>query len=123
MEEKLDFMIKYLTKESGKDPDIDMPVTLEEKEKLWRALCNIRMPNPISDEYLKVQDEYLQERLDNLEITDSKDVKTLDKLYPDSKIPNGDRMALWQGDITKIKADAIVNAANSKGLRMFPTTS
>ena len=118
MEEKLDFLIKYLIKDIGEDIG-ELPVTVEEKAKVWRALCNIRKPNPISSEYLKVQDEYLQERLKKMIVVDSKDVKTLDKAYPNIKIRNSNRMGLWQGDITRINADCIVNAANSQGLGCF----
>lgn len=118
MEEKLDFLIKYLTKDIGENVN-EIPITLEEKEKIWRALCNIRKPEPVSSEYLKVQDEFLQERLKTLKIADSKNIKTLEELYPDVDIKNGDRMALWQGDITRLKADCVVNAANSKGLGCF----
>ena len=76
MEEKLDFLIKYLLKESEKD-FTEIPVTIQEKENLWRCLCNIRSPYPISDEYLKVQDEYLQMRLKDLNIVDVKEIKTI----------------------------------------------
>ena len=118
MEEKLDFLIKYLL-EDIEEKVIEIPITLEEKEKVWRALCNIRKPKPISDEYLKVQDEFLNERLKEIKITDAKDIKTISELYSDKQINNGNRMALWQGDITHINCDCIVNAANSKGLGCF----
>jgi len=118
MEEKLDFLIQYLAKDTGEIVK-EIPATIEEKEKLWRALCNIRKANPISEEYLKVQDEFLQERLKTLKVTDVQRIRTLNKVYPDSDIKNKERMALWQGDITKLHIDCIVNAANSKGLGCF----
>lgn len=118
MEEKLDFLIKYLLKDIG-EKVTEIPVTLEEKEKVWRALCNIRKPKPISSEYLKVQDEFLNERLKGIEIVNAKDIKTIKDLYPNKEIKSADRMALWQGDITHIECDCIVNAANSKGLGCF----
>ena len=118
MEEKLDFLIKYLMKDIGKNV-VEIPVTLEEKEKLWRGLCNVRRPNPISEEYLKVQDEYLQSRLKILNITTAKSLRTIKQEYSDTKVRNKDRIALWQGDITTLKIDCIVNAANSQGLGCF----
>ena len=118
MEEKLDFLIKFLIKDTGRTNE-EIPNTLEEKEKLWRALCNIREPKPVSDEYLKVQDEFLQERLKNQNVIDVRRIKTLDKLFPDKEINNGERLGIWQGNIINIKADCIVNAANSKGLGCF----
>lgn len=118
MEEKLDFLIKYLQKDIGAEAKI-IVAGLDEKEAIWRALCNIRKPSPVTKEYLKVQDEYLEERLKTVEVTNSQDIKTLSRRYPDCEIPNGNRMALWQGDITRIDADCIVNAANSGGLGCF----
>ena len=118
MEEKLDFLIDYLSKESG-EFYFEKPVTLDEKEKVWRALCNIRKPKPILDEYLKVQDEYLKERLESLRIVEVSNLSTLENEYPNSNLKNIDKMILWQGDITVLKIDSIVNAANSQGLGCF----
>lgn len=118
MEEKLDFLIEYLIKDIGQD-FFEKPITFEEKEKVWRSLCNIREPKQISDEYLKVQDDYLQERLKTLEITSSKSIKTIGQEYPDSKLKHKNKMALWKGNITNLKIDCIVNAANTRGLGCF----
>ena len=118
MEEKLDFLIKYLINDIDRDI-FEEPVTLEEKEKVWRGLCNIREPKPISEEYLKVQDDYLQERLKSVEITLSKDLPTVGQIYSNSKLKYKDKMVLWKGNITQLKIDCIVNAANSKGLGCF----
>lgn len=103
--EKLDYLLDYLLKENPRVNNI--PENYEDKKKLWRALCNVREPKAISDDFLKVEDEFLQEELKNKDITDANDIKS------DGKI------ALWQGDITKLKIDAIVNAANSEGLGCF----
>ena len=118
MEEKLDFLIEYLIKDMNME-NVEIPITLEGKEKLWRGLCNIRKPNPISDEYFKVQDEYLKFRLQKLDVKSTKDMRTIKEEYPDSKVKNKEKMILWRGDITTIKVDCIVNAANSKGLGCF----
>lgn len=56
--EKLEFLIDYLLKESKEIKFKNVPKTNEEKENLWRALCNLRDAKPISTEYLKAQDEY-----------------------------------------------------------------
>ncbi len=118
MEEKLDFLIKYLINDIDRDI-FEEPVTLEEKEKVWRGLCNIREPKPISGEYLKVQDDYLQERLKFVEITLSKSLPTIGQIYSNSKLKYKDKMVLWKGNITQLKIDCIVNAANSRGLGCF----
>ncbi len=76
----------------------------EATQKIWlRSLMNIRPPYPIDEEFLKVQDEYLQEELSKKKITDIQDLE-----------PVQDGIYLWQGDITTLKCDAIVNAANEK---------
>ena len=118
MEEKLDFLIEYLIKDLDKEI-LERPVTIEEKEKLWRGLCNIREPKPISDEYLKVQDEFLQKRLENFDITLCKNIKSVGEQYPNIKLDHKDKIALWKGNITELQIDCIVNAANSKGLGCF----
>lgn len=52
--EKLDFLIDYLIKEN-KDIDIkELPQNINEKKRLYRSLCNIREPMPISKEYIKI---------------------------------------------------------------------
>ena len=117
--ESLSFLIDYLLKENNEIKIKDMPKTDEEKANLWRALCNIREAKPVSVEYLKVQDEFLQERLKKLQITNIENIKTIDEAYQIESMENADKICLWQGDITKLKIDVIVNAANSQGLGCF----
>ena len=62
-EERLDFLISQLLCESAEYKDIPVPTAQEEKRQLLRALMNVRPPCPASDEFLRVQDEYLKERL------------------------------------------------------------
>ena len=102
--EKLDYLIEYLLKESGRG---NFDYSNRDKKSLYRALVNIRQVNPISEDFLKVEDEYLQEELEKQDITNVDDIKANNKI------------ALWQGDITKLKIDAIVNAGNSQGLGCF----
>lgn len=68
--------------------------------RLFRSLVNVRRPKPISGEYLTAQDAFLQKEIRN--ITDWHNLT-----------PGEDGIYLWQGDITTLKVDAIVNAANS----------
>ena len=102
--EKIDYLIEYLLKESGRE---DFDYSSRDKKSLYRALVNVRQANPISEDFLKVEDEYLQEELKKQSITNADDIKA------------ENRIALWQGDITKLKIDAIVNAGNSQGLGCF----
>ena len=114
--EKIDYLIDCLLKESGRD---NIDYSNRDKKSLYRALVNVRQANPISEDFLRVEDEYLQEELKNKNITNSDDIKTIKEKYQDTNISNSDKICLWQGDITKLKIDAIVNAGNSQGLGCF----
>ena len=100
--EKRLYLIEYLLKESNRYSDIQIPSGEFEQKQLLRSLFNVRLPAPIGDEFLKVQDEYLKEETRLKGITDVKDMQPID-----------DGIYLWRGDITTLKCDAIVNAANS----------
>lgn len=117
--EKLEFLIDYLLKESKEIKLKNVLKTSEEKANLWRALCNMREAKSISTEYLKVQNKYLQERLEEMQLTNVANIKSIKETYLKSNLENADKICLWQGDITKLKIDSIVNAANSQGLGCF----
>ncbi len=114
--EKLDYLIEYLLKKSGR---VNLDFSDRDKKSLYRALVNIRQPKPISKDYLKVEDEYLQEELKKSQITNVDDIKTIKDSYNKSNLKNSNKICLWKGDITKLKIDAIVNAGNSQGLGCF----
>lgn len=116
--EKLDYIIKYLLKERNESLD-NLPTDEENRKKLYRALVNIREAMPISPEFLASEDEFLQDELKKKNITDISDVRTVREQYENYNIRNSDKICLWQGDITKLKIGAIVNAANSQGLGCF----
>ena len=102
--EKRIALIKELLAELPPYPDIQIPSDADEQKRLLRSLMNIRPPRPISGSFLKLQDEYLTEELETKEITDSASLPVS---------PANSRLTLWRGDITTLKIDAIVNAANS----------
>ena len=114
--ERLDYLIDYLLKESGRN---NFDYSNRDKKSLYRALVNVRQPNPISEDFLKVEDEYLQEELKKQNITNVNDIKSIKEQYNNSNIVNNDKICLWQGDITKLNIGAIVNAGNSQGLGCF----
>ena len=100
--EKRVYLIKYLLNENIAFKCMQVPEGEEEQKKLLRALFNVRLPGEVSDEFLKIQDEYLKEAILEKGITDIKNLTAIEEgIY------------LWKGDITTLKCDAIVNAANS----------
>ena len=96
------YLINSLLEEKKEYKKIVLPQSADEQKTLLRSLMNIRMAAPISEAFLQIQDEYLREAVKEKGITDIKDLK-----------PVEEGIYLWQGDITTLRCDAIVNAANS----------
>lgn len=107
-EEKRIYLIKSLLAEQPRYAGAEIPNTATEQKRLLRSLFNIREPKESTAEFLSVQDEYLQEVLSEKGVTDL-----------NSLSPNAEGLYLWQGDITTLCCDAIVNAANSGLLGCF----
>lgn len=95
-------LIRVLLKENPEYQELRIPADADTQRQLLRGLLNIREPRRIGTDFLQIQDAYLQEETAAKGITDAADLTPLQPgLY------------LWQGDITTLKCDAIVNAANS----------
>ncbi len=103
MMNRLDYLIEYLLKEDPQYSEMEIPSDLQGKRDLFRALRNVRWPKPVSEEFLRLQDEELRAQLQEKGVVE---------------LPNVP-MQIWQGDITRLKVDAIVNAANSQMLGCF----
>lgn len=117
--EKLDFLIEYLLTENKEMKIEKMPTNMEDKKNLWRSLCNIRDAKPISNKYLEIEKEYLQEELKNKSIVKVETINSISNTINEINLKNKDKICLWKGDITVLEIEAIVNAANSDGLRLF----
>ena len=100
--EKRLFLLQYLLKENPEYRNLDTPRSEGQQRQLLRGLMNIRAPQAADEAFLRVQDDYLRGETAAKGITD---VNDLTPLRPG--------LYLWQGDITTLKCDAIVNAANS----------
>lgn len=105
-DERRIYLIKALLNERNENTDI--PTNINEQKRLLRSLMNVRMPEKISDEFLRIQDEYLMKR------AEENGIVCLDDLTEREK-----DIYLYQGDITRLKCGAIVNAANSELLGCF----
>ncbi len=100
----IDTLLAFLFKERGESVP---PLAESDKFRVYRSLVNVRPPLPVSDEYRIAESEYLNELLEEKGIVSISDLA----------FENG--IALWRGDITRLAADGIVNAANSALLGCF----
>lgn len=102
-EERRKYLIQELLDEREEYRHIEIPQNESSQKLLLRDLMNVREPKKIKSEFYHIQDAYLQTELKEKGIVDIHDLK-----------PIQEGIYLWQGDITTLKCDAIVNAANSQ---------
>ena len=108
--ERFAFLIRALQEEMPEYRDARVPALPEQRWRMLRSLMNLREPMPAGEEFLRVQDECLRQ------LTRDKGVVDAMSLPPCARDP---RLVLWQGDITTLSCNAIVNAANSALLGCF----
>lgn len=106
--ERRRYLINYLLKENKQYSNYDIPKSSDEQKSLLRGLFNIRMPRAVDEEFIRIQDDYLQEENKNRGITHYRELAEVEN-----------NIYLWQGDISTLKCGAIVNAANSEMLGCF----
>ncbi|WP_065377680.1 protein-ADP-ribose hydrolase [Gemella sanguinis] len=100
--EQLDYLIRTL------NPNVKIPESKQEKEDLLRTLMNIWEVENLPEQFFDVQDKYLKQKLSEKKIVELEELDEVEK-----------NIYLWQGDITTLKVDAIVNAANKALLGCF----
>ena len=115
-EQRLDYIVDALKTDSVLYRD--MEVRPGDRRRVMRSLMNIRMPKPLPAGFLEIQDEFLREEAREKGILGLEDIPDVQEQYGSSAL-FGDRISIWQGDITRLQVDAIVNAANSRMLGCF----
>ena len=117
-EERLDYLLKEFKEDSVQYRDLEVDDDYDSRRMALRSLMNIRMPGEMPEEVLKVQDEFLEEEAKEKGIVTLSDIQTIQEEYQSSH-PYADKISIWKGDITRLAAGAIVNAANSQMLGCF----
>ena len=107
-DQRLNRLLEAFKADSLEYQDLETPADAESRRKILRSLMNIRMPRPMAPETLRLQDEYLRAR------AEEKGIVTLEEIPVACGV-----LSVWQGDITRLAVDAIVNAANSQMLGCF----
>ena len=106
--QRLDYLVEEFKTDSVQYKGLETPKDTEGKRRILRSLMNIRMPKAFPDDVLAVQDEYLTGRAEEKGIVRLSDIPEI-----------CDGLSIWQGDITRLAVDVIVNAANSQMLGCF----
>lgn len=117
-EERLDYLIREFKEDSGRYRDLEVGETYEEKRAVLRSLMNVRMPGWMREDVIKIQDKFLAEEAGEKGIVTLDEIPSAKEAYGNSG-PYADRISVWQGDITRLCVDAVVNAANSQMLGCF----
>ena len=115
--ERLNLLVEEFKEDSVQYRNLETPKDTEGKKRILRSLMNIRMPKMMPASVLRVQDEYLQGRIRENGIVILNEIPTI--ADQGSRNAFGDKLSIWQGDITRLAVDAIVNAANSQMLGCF----
>lgn len=117
-EKRLDYLLKEFKEDSMQYKNLETGDSYGEKRMALRSLMNIRMPRSMQEEVIRIQDEFLTEETKEKGIVSLDMIPSVEEQYG-SRHSFADKISIWQGDITRLQAGAIVNAANSQMLGCF----
>lgn len=117
--EKVVELLYLLLSEYEDGSSLELPSSYEEKRLLLKNLLTLRKARPLPDSFLHISDALLQSELKQKKIVNAQELSKVSERLVESPFSESDRLVLWQGDITTLQADAIVNAANSALLGCF----
>ncbi|MEJ2154922.1 MAG: protein-ADP-ribose hydrolase [Desulfobacteraceae bacterium] len=112
----IDELLAFLMAESNTNDGLG---GVQDKRRLLQSLLTIREPNALPDWFHTGMDRLLQWEMRRKEITDASLLPKISTVLPQSAYPAANLCALWRGDVTTLKIDAIVNAANAALLGCF----
>jgi O-acetyl-ADP-ribose deacetylase (regulator of RNase III) len=115
----IDSLLNVLVNQEGLVERDRIPDEYEQKRQLLRGLLNVRPPDPLDTAFLKNINRLLRDETRKKEIADCIGFPPVGVTIPASGLKNGYKIFLWKGDITCLKTDAIVNAANDRMLGCF----
>jgi O-acetyl-ADP-ribose deacetylase (regulator of RNase III) len=96
-----------------------LPATYESQRQLLHGLLNVRPPRPLDSAFLNDIDRLLQDETNCSEIADGGNLPVVPDTMTTCSLENADLLVLWKGDISRLRVDAIVNAANDQMLGCF----
>lgn len=116
--ERLSYLLDEFKKDSEEYQHLIVGESEEEQKQALRSLMNIRMPKSMDEQILEIQDEFLTQDAEEKGIVTLEEIPNVKEAFG-SKTSYADQISIWQGDITRLNVDAIVNAANSQMLGCF----
>lgn len=116
--ELLDLALDFFLREEDA-PVVEAPADYAGRRRLLRALMNVRPPRPVPPAVLEAQDALLGAEREEKGVVAVMQLPSAAAMFPGTPVPHASALCLWRGDITRLDAGAVVNAANAGMLGCF----